>query len=147
MRNRLASVMAVALLATSITSFANSASALPLADGTAVKSSTASSVEPVRWRGRGWGWGVGAGLLGGAIIGGALAAPYYGYGPGPYYGDPGPYYGGPGYYAPAYGPGPGYGYGPPPGGDAVGYCMQRYRSYDPRSQTFLGTDGYRHPCP
>ncbi|MGZ5866799.1 MAG: BA14K family protein [Xanthobacteraceae bacterium] len=25
--------------------------------------------------------------------------------------------------------------------------MQRYRSYDPASQTFLGFDGLRHPCP
>jgi hypothetical protein len=36
---------------------------------------------------------------------------------------------------------------PPPGGDAVAYCAQRYRSYDPVSQTFLGFDGLRHPCP
>jgi hypothetical protein len=33
------------------------------------------------------------------------------------------------------------------GGDAVGYCMQRFRSYDPGSGTYLGNDGYRHPCP
>jgi hypothetical protein len=25
--------------------------------------------------------------------------------------------------------------------------MQTYRSYDPRSGTYLGFDGYRHPCP
>jgi hypothetical protein len=25
--------------------------------------------------------------------------------------------------------------------------MQTYRSYDPRSGTYLGNDGYRHPCP
>lgn len=31
--------------------------------------------------------------------------------------------------------------------DAVRYCMRRYRSYDPRSGTYLGYDGYRHPCP
>jgi hypothetical protein len=29
------------------------------------------------WGGRGWGWGLGGGLAAGAIIGGALAAPYY----------------------------------------------------------------------
>jgi hypothetical protein len=29
----------------------------------------------------------------------------------------------------------------------VAYCMQRYRSYDPRSGTYMGNDGYRHPCP
>jgi hypothetical protein len=32
------------------------------------------------------------------------------------------------------------------GGD-IDYCMQRYRSYDPASGTFLGYDGIRHPCP
>jgi predicted lipid-binding transport protein (Tim44 family) len=31
--------------------------------------------------------------------------------------------------------------------DAVAYCMQRYRSYDPSSGTYLGYDGFRHPCP
>jgi hypothetical protein len=45
---------------------------------------------------RGFGWrgpAILGGLAAGAIIGGALAAPYYGYGPG-YYGayGPGPYY-------------------------------------------------------
>ena len=33
-----------------------------------------------------------------------------------------------------------------PGGDAVAYCMQTYKSYDPRSGTYLGYDGRRHPC-
>ena len=70
--------------------------------------------------------GFGAGLLGGAILGSALAAPYY------YY--PSPYYAAPGYY------------GPPPA-DAAAYCMERFKSYDPRSGTYLGYDGFRHPCP
>jgi hypothetical protein len=30
--------------------------------------------------------------------------------------------------------------------DHEAYCMQRYRSYDPASGTFLGNDGRRHPC-
>ena len=30
---------------------------------------------------------------------------------------------------------------------AVGYCMQRYRSYDPNSMTYLGRDGMRYSCP
>jgi hypothetical protein len=30
---------------------------------------------------------------------------------------------------------------------AVAYCMQRFRSYDPASGTYLGYDGRRHPCP
>jgi hypothetical protein len=36
---------------------------------------------------------------------------------------------------------------PPPPGDAVAYCMQRYRSYDPATQTFMGFDGVRRSCP
>jgi hypothetical protein len=56
-----------------------------------------SSTADARWGGRGWGWGPGpviGGFAAGAIIGGALAAPYYypygynGYGPYPYYGRP-----------------------------------------------------------
>jgi hypothetical protein len=31
--------------------------------------------------------------------------------------------------------------------NSVQYCASRYRSYDPRSGTYLGYDGYRHPCP
>ena len=27
------------------------------------------------------------------------------------------------------------------------WCAQRYQSYDPASGTYLGYDGYRHPCP
>lgn len=27
------------------------------------------------------------------------------------------------------------------------YCAQRYRSYDPRSGTYLSNDGNRYPCP
>ena len=92
--------------------------------------------------GGGYGAGVAAGVAG-AVIGGAIASQGY--------------YGGPGYYA----PGPAYddqyyddgsgavAVGPAPGGgdDAVAYCMQTYRSYDPRSGTYMGNDGYRHPCP
>jgi hypothetical protein len=55
----------------------------------------------------------------------------------------------------AYSPGYNYSYGYSPdtygygeqGGGAVGYCMRRFRSYDPRSGTYLGFDGLRHPCP
>ena len=31
--------------------------------------------------------------------------------------------------------------------DTVAYCAQRYRSFDVASGTYLGYDGYRHPCP
>jgi len=88
----------------------------------------------------GGGGGFIPGAVAGAIVGGAIASQGY--------------YGGPGYYAPA----PRYyddsyadegvvAVAPAPGGDDVGYCMQTYRSYDPRSGTYLGNDGFRHPCP
>ena len=83
------------------------------------------AAEAHGWRGGGWGY-YGGGFAAGALVGALLAAPYYA--------------------APYYAPGPGYYYGPSPG-DAVGYCMQRFRSYDPGSGTYLGYDGYRHPCP
>jgi hypothetical protein len=139
MSTRLSTLAVAALLAMSIAPFANVASAMPIADALAIKNAAPTNIETVQWRGRGYGrgyygrgwygpgWGVGAGLLGGAIIGGMLASPYY-------YGS-GPYYAAPGYYD------------EPPPGDAVAYCMQRFRSYDPRSGTYLGNDGFRHPCP
>ena len=145
MTKRLPALAMGALFAVSIAAFANSASAMPAGGARTLKSAAPMNIETVQYRGRGWrgggwrggyrgrgwrggGWGagVGAGLLGGAIIGGMLAAPYY-YGPGYY---------SPGYYGPVYG-----------GGDAVGYCMQRFKSYDPGSGTYLGYDGLRHPCP
>ena len=117
----------LALLATSMAQFPGAARAAPIGEPLATTKAIPSVIEPVYWRGRGWGWGapVAGGLIAGALIGGALAAPYY---------------------APGYYPGPAYHYGPPPG-DAVAYCMQRFKSYDPASGTYLGYDGYRHPCP
>jgi hypothetical protein len=53
------------------------------------------------------------------------APPYYAYGPYPYY--------------PAYRR---YPYDPD-----IGYCLRRFKSYDPVSMTYLGYDGFRHPCP
>jgi hypothetical protein len=117
-----------AALAAGVVVARNVGSAAPFADALAITKVTDTNVEPARW-GRGFGWGLGAGLLGGAIVGGALAAPYY--------------YGESHYYAPAaYGPG----YYPAPGSDAP-YCASRYRSYDPATGTYLGYDGVRHPCP
>jgi hypothetical protein len=136
MTNRLSTVAAAVLLAISVAPFPNVASAMPVANPIVSENTAPADVETVQWRGggrRGGGSGFGAGLLGGAIVGGMLASPYY-YGPGPYYSYPGPYYAEPGYVA-------------TPPGDAMGYCMQRFRSYDPRSGTYLGNDGYRHPCP
>jgi len=46
----------------------------------ALKNAAPGAVESVRWgghwRGGGWGWGLG-GFAAGAIIGGAIASPYY----------------------------------------------------------------------
>jgi len=33
------------------------------------------------------------------------------------------------------------------GGDPEAYCFRRFKSYDPASGTYLGYDGFRHPCP
>jgi hypothetical protein len=132
MFKRTLNLSVAALTVLGVAAVSNVASAAPFAAPLAIEKAAGTGVETV-W-GRGFGWGVGAGLLGGAIIGGALAAPYY-------YGAP--YYG-PGYYPPpAYGPG----YYPAPAGDAAGYCASRYRSYDPATGTFLGHDGLRHHCP
>jgi hypothetical protein len=76
-------------------------------------------------------------------------------GPG-YAGGPPP--GGPGYAGGPPAGGPGYAGGPPgadpseyaggpPAGGPVASCMQRFRSYDPKTGTYLGNDGQRHPCP
>jgi hypothetical protein len=53
--------------------------------------------------------------------------------------------------------GPIYNYVPPPGAmmqapaalnqNAVAYCAQRFRTYNPASGTYMGSDGMRHPCP
>ena len=78
------------------------------------------------------------GLVAGAVVGGALANSYA------YYGSPGYAYA-PGYYDDGY-----YDEGTVavvPGGDDPASCAQRYRSYDPASQTYLGYDGQRYPCP
>jgi hypothetical protein len=95
------------------------------------------------YRHHGYGGGFIPGAVAGAVIGGAIASQGYGYGYGPGY-DPG-YVADPSYYD----DGSGYVAAGPQGGgdDSVAYCMQTYRSYDPRSGTYMGNDGYRHPCP
>jgi BA14K-like protein len=92
----------------------------------------------------GGGGGFIPGAVAGALVGGAIAAGAGGYG----------YYGGPGYDQGYYGGDPGYyddgavAVAPEPAGDdGTSYCMQRFRSYDPQSGTYMGNDGYRHPCP
>jgi hypothetical protein len=95
----------VAVSAPGIAVVSNVASAMPYVDPLAIKNASGTNIEMV-W-GRGVGWGFGAGFLGGAIVGGALAAPYYRYG----YGYPN--YGGYSYYGPYNGYGTPYFYGYP----------------------------------
>lgn len=81
------------------------------------------------------------GLGVGAIIGGAIASDRYYYAPPPprvYYAPPPPPQ--PPYYGPV-------AYAPPPWTpDWYAYCDSKYRSFDPRSGTFMGYDGLRHFC-
>jgi hypothetical protein len=97
---------------------AAAATILMIAGSTAALPSVAYAQYYHHHGGYGWG-GFAAGAAAGALLGGMLAAPYYAPGPAP------------GYYE----------------ADAVRYCMQRFKSYDPASGTYLGHDGYRHPCP
>jgi hypothetical protein len=132
----------------------------------------AATDASAQWRGWGWGPGIAAGVIGGAVIAGAIIASrppgyvvYEGYGqpvyaPGCYWASQ-PIYDGagrvvgytgqpvqvcPGYSGGPPGAPPGYA-GGPPAGDPVAYCMQRFRSYDRKTGTYLGNDGQRHSCP
>ena len=102
------------------------------------------------YNGGGYGRGGGfiPGAVAGAVIGGAIASGgYYGNGNG-YYGNG--YYGGSPYYGAPYDDGGVVEDAAPVasnGGDDVEYCSQTYRSYDPRSGTYVGYDGARHSCP
>jgi hypothetical protein len=109
----------------------------------------AAPAEAGRGHGRGgWGGGhyyyhdhdgigaLGAGLLGfgvGAIVGSALTPQQVYVAPPP---PPPP----PAAYSPA-------SYGPPPWTpDWYSYCYSLYRSFNPRTGTYLGYDGYEHFC-
>ena len=124
------------IIAATVSGSVGSVSAMPLspANGGAQLSEQLDQGLPiiqVRRRG-GSGAGVAAGIIGGIIAGGIIASqrPYYSYDYGYYHYPPYGYY------------------GPYPARDAaVAYCMRRFRSYDPFSITYLGYDGFRHPCP
>jgi len=147
MMNISSKLLAAALMATAVS--AAPARAAPTSSSLGLQNAMAPLVETVQYR-RGWGGGyrggyyrgrgfggAGLGLAAGAIIGGAIIGATQPYG----YSGYGPGYGYSGY-------DPGYGYAAPyAGGDQVGYCQQRFRSYDPGSGTYLGFDGLRHSCP
>jgi hypothetical protein len=136
------------LAAASLSSVVGGACAGPLSASISLRDAAPQTVETVQWRGGGWrggwgggwhggwgggwrggwgggwhrGWGgVGLGLAAGAIVGGALTAPYYGgygyYDDGYDYGYSPAYYSD--YYAPTY-----YGYG-------GGYGRSIYGGYWP----------------
>jgi hypothetical protein len=74
------------------------------------------------------GLGYGRGLAAGALVGGAVAGSGY-------------------YYGNTYGAAPVYADPDQTGSvDDIAYCVQRFRSYDRASGTYLGYDGRRHPC-
>ena len=135
---------------------APAAQAAPLGHPLSVGSASAGHVENVRWRGGGGGWHGGGGWRGGY---GHRGYGYRGWGAAPFVGGlaagaiVGSAFAYPRYYAPY----PGnyadnydydtYADNYAGDGDAGAYCAQRFKSYDPRSGTYLGYDGQRHPCP
>lgn len=85
-------------------------------------------------RGPAIGAGVAAGIIGGALAAGALAAPP----------PPPVYYPGP---APVYvAPPVAYGYSTEDV-DAVAYCSRRFRSYNPETGTYIASGGVVRACP
>jgi BA14K-like protein len=124
-------------LAASVASFATGTVAAfplgPAAGGSQLAAQLQQGAPIVQIRRRNG--GLAAGIIGGMVLGGIIASqrPYY-------YDYPPPYY--------AYGPYPYYpAYRRYPYDPAISYCLRRFKSYDPYSMTYLGYDGYRHPCP
>jgi hypothetical protein len=155
-----AKIIAAALMAVAVPCLVAPAAAAPLSSPLGLQNAVTPSIETVQYR-RGWrggyyrdggivgeglglagaGLGIAGAIVGGAIVGATRPYGYYGYDSG--YGYESGY---------AYAPDPGYAYAPGyvapyAAGGEVGYCQQRFRSYDPASGTYLGFDGLRHPCP
>jgi hypothetical protein len=146
-RMKLAPLALGLCLAASAISMTSPASAAPAGNLGASAALKNELVQDVQWRRHGYygpyrgggryygyrgGGAVAAGVIGGLALGaalGAAAAP-----------PPPPV----AYYEPDYAPdyAPGYA----EGGDWLAYCSSKYRSFDPRSGTYLGYDGLRHPC-
>ena len=124
-------LLATVFLAASAAALALPTAAAPIAAPSSLPVAPTLSVETVQW----WGGG-----------------PYYDYyGPGYGYGygwNPVGSLPAPGYApVPGYAPAPGYASGYQAGAADVAYCMERFRSYDPVSRTYMGRDRRRHPCP
>ena len=151
MLNPLRKLALAASLGAGIASFATVASALPVFDALAIRNAAPPTVEKVQWR-WGWGWGapVAAGVVAGALVGSALAAPYLRLRPI----LPRTLSGFPAWVLPL--------------SSAAWLCSasarlcraaRRFRwrpsgllqtalrSYNPQTGTYLGTDGQRHHCP
>ena len=139
--NRSFGLFVAASMAVTGSWFVAPAGAAPIASPSALQNAIPSSVEAIqyrrRYRNRGPGWvgpGIAGALIGGAIIGATRPYGYY---------DP--------YGYGAYGYDPGYNQGyvavSPYSRRDVAYCVQRFRSYDVASGTYLGFDGRRHACP
>lgn len=151
--------LAVAAALAGGTLLALPASAAPLAPATsAVAAAQAGSdlVQTVQYRRYGYGpryyggyrrgpavgAGIAAGIIGGALAAGALAAP-----PPPvyYYPEPAPVYVAPPVvYAPAVPRAYGYSVEDT---DAVAYCSRRFRSYNPETGTYIASGGVVRACP
>ena len=112
-----------ALLTITVLTAVAPVTAAPVGQPVAIVRPAIGLAEQVHWRGRGWGWGSGAFI-----------------GPGPYY-----YYYDSGYRPWDYAD-PAPSYQPPPEGDLQS-CMQRHKSYNPRTGFYRGKDGGRHRCP
>jgi hypothetical protein len=125
-------LLATVFLAASAAALALPTAAAPIAAPSSLPVAPTLSVETVQW------WG------GGPYY--DYYAPGYGYG---YGWNPGGSLPAPGYApVPGYAPAPGYASGYQAGAAAdVAYCMERFRSYDPVSRTYMGRDRRRHPCP
>ena len=130
--------LAAAVIAGGVASLAGPANAVPLGASAALRDAATPVVQTVQWRRFGWG-GFGFGLAAGALIGTALASPYYygGYAPAYYgysypaysYSYPAYSYSYPAYsysYAPSY---YSYGYAPAYSGYAYSYPAYSYDSY------------------
>ena len=149
--------LAVAAALAGGTLLALPASAAPLAPATAAVATAqpgSDLVQTVQWRRYGYGpryyggyrrgpaigAGIAAGVIGGALAAGALAAP-----PPPVYYEPAPVYVAPPVvYAP---PVPrAYGYSVEDT-DAVAYCSRRFKSYNPETGTYIAARGVVRACP